>query len=558
MQPTWPSSSASPNLLQKYPDDDRVFVFDFTSAAEFEDALTAVSAVASVLNPSGGGILVLTVGTIDPSGVVPVRITNGSGGTTYLIQCELTLSDGSVLVGLGQLLVINPSIYDVAPVPPPFPSPTVPPAGITNPLSSDLIAATFRVRALSDGVSPQDAATVAQLPTTSQLIPTPPGDATKFLNGANPPAFTTPAGGGGGVTNPLGGDLAAGGHKITGLGAPSASGDAATKGSQDAGDAATLASAEAYSDGHGVTSLNTKTGAVVLVAGANVTITPGTGTLTVAASGGGGGGVANPMTADLDGGGHAITNLASVNRLPLKMVGVDSVIIGPFTNPSLTGNDNVLIGPAAGAAMTTASQSVAIGSGALMAQVAGDNNTAIGLGSMQSHISGGDNTAVGQDSMEEMTSGIENTAFGVDALNGPVVSNLNVAIGNAALAAPSLQAPAQQNTAIGNHTGVSLITGSKNTFVGDSADTSANSSNSTALGSAAITTKDNQIVLGDTAIEEVKTFSNSMVFGALAFRMGSGAPTNGSDPDGSFYFRVDGGAMTTVYQARAGAWVGIV
>lgn len=45
---------------------------------------------------------------------------------------------------------------------------------------------------------------------------------------------------------------------------------------------------------------------------------------------------------------------------------------------------------------------------------------------------------------------------------------------------------------------------------------------------------------------------------------GTGAPgaaypvTSGMPPDGSFFFRSDGGALTTIYQARAGAWAGIV
>ena len=39
---------------------------------------------------------------------------------------------------------------------------------------------------------------------------------------------------------------------------------------------------------------------------------------------------------------------------------------------------------------------------------------------------------------------------------------------------------------------------------------------------------------------------------------GAGAPSNANGNDGDFYFRSDGGALTTVYQKRVGAWVGIV
>lgn len=39
---------------------------------------------------------------------------------------------------------------------------------------------------------------------------------------------------------------------------------------------------------------------------------------------------------------------------------------------------------------------------------------------------------------------------------------------------------------------------------------------------------------------------------------GTGAPNNANGADGDFYFRSDGGAGTSIYHRRAGAWVGIV
>ena len=38
----------------------------------------------------------------------------------------------------------------------------------------------------------------------------------------------------------------------------------------------------------------------------------------------------------------------------------------------------------------------------------------------------------------------------------------------------------------------------------------------------------------------------------------TGAPNNANGADGDIFFRADGGASTTIYQRRAGAWVGIV
>lgn len=45
---------------------------------------------------------------------------------------------------------------------------------------------------------------------------------------------------------------------------------------------------------------------------------------------------------------------------------------------------------------------------------------------------------------------------------------------------------------------------------------------------------------------------------AAGLSAGTGAPSNSDASDGDFYFRSDGGALTSIYQKRAGAWVGIV
>ncbi|SRR5258706_40675 len=45
---------------------------------------------------------------------------------------------------------------------------------------------------------------------------------------------------------------------------------------------------------------------------------------------------------------------------------------------------------------------------------------------------------------------------------------------------------------------------------------------------------------------------------ASAVRAGTGAPNNANGNNGDIYFRSDGAALTTIYQRRAGAWVGII
>lgn len=44
----------------------------------------------------------------------------------------------------------------------------------------------------------------------------------------------------------------------------------------------------------------------------------------------------------------------------------------------------------------------------------------------------------------------------------------------------------------------------------------------------------------------------------VSFYAGTGVPNNTNGTNGSFYFRSDGGALTTIYHKRSGTWVGIV
>lgn len=45
---------------------------------------------------------------------------------------------------------------------------------------------------------------------------------------------------------------------------------------------------------------------------------------------------------------------------------------------------------------------------------------------------------------------------------------------------------------------------------------------------------------------------------AVSLYAGTGAPGAGNGANGDVFIRSDGGALTTIYQKRAGAWVGIV
>ena len=64
------------------------------------------------------------------------------------------------------------------------------------------------------------------------------------------------------------------------------------------------------------------------------------------------------------------------------------------------------------------------------------------------------------------------------------------------------------------------------------------------------------------AVQVVKTFYPPTTAGAAqaanAFAVVTGAPSNANGANGDLCWRTDGGAGTTIYHKRAGAWVGIV
>jgi hypothetical protein len=110
------------------------------------------------------------------------------------------------------------------------------------------------------------------------------------------------------------------------------------------------------------------------------------------------------------------------------------------------------------------------------------NNAFFGFACGNNITNGGTNCGFGAFNYAGLTSGSGNAAFGNGTLN--TISTTNY------------------NTACGNNAGLST-TGSNNTFIGASADTSsASASNSTAIGYGATTTGSNQVVLG-TSSEKV-------------------------------------------------------
>jgi hypothetical protein len=131
----------------------------------------------------------------------------------------------------------------------------------------------------------------------------------------------------------------------------------------------------------------------------------------------------------------------------------------------------------------------------------GGNNTGFGRGSLNILSTGTDNTSFGVFSLLVNTTGGSNVAVGANALATNSTSSFNTAIGRNALSAST----GSTNTSIGSFSGSSITGGSQNTFVGTDAGNNASQlatpSNSTAIGYQAYTDASNQMVFGNSLVD---------------------------------------------------------
>jgi hypothetical protein len=108
------------------------------------------------------------------------------------------------------------------------------------------------------------------------------------------------------------------------------------------------------------------------------------------------------------------------------------------------------------------SRNTAIGDSALLSNTTGFVNTAIGYSALLSNVDGVGNNAFGALALFGNQSGEENNAFGEAALANNTTASGNSAFGNAAL----VDCTGFENTAIGQHAGDFLTTGSGNVYIG--------------------------------------------------------------------------------------------
>jgi len=234
---------------------------------------------------------------------------------------------------------------------------------------------------------------------------------------------------------------------------------------------------------------------------------------------------------------------------------VDCVAVGyNALTDNTEGNDNVAVGSGALSSNVYGYYNIAIGSGALQAND-NDNNTAVGFQALYSNVNGYRNIAVGSNALVSNVDGYDNIGVGINALNHNINGDYNIGIGfnsgfsiesgdaNICIGQESLyhnvsgisnvavgfdclhNNTVSDNTAIGDQAGKKITTGNKNTFVGSASGNSISQDidcvNSMALGANSYTTKDNQVVIGDSSVVET-LLRGSVLIGTVTDGMTAG------------------------------------
>lgn len=270
----------------------------------------------------------------------------------------------------------------------------------------------------------------------------------------------------------------------------------------------TNAIAAAIGSGTGVSSLNTLTGALTVLAGSNVTVTPGAGTLTISAVGGGGSGCTTPLSSNA----FCVGGNGSLS-------GTNNTAVGVNTATNLTtGNSNTAYGYSAGLSMSSASGNTLLGYAAgyeLSGGVfpAGTNNTFAGYASGYACTQCYYNTGIGLFAMQWVTTGaLENTAVGATAGLSITTGSRNVAIGANALGGDydrpgptGHPITGTDNSIVGYNAGIGFISGYNNSCLG---------SNSCGVYVPSVVTGANNAVVGYSAMISMTSGSNNVVIGS--------------------------------------------
>ena len=207
--------------------------------------------------------------------------------------------------------------------------------------------------------------------------------------------------------------------------------------------------------------------------------------------------------------------------------------IGTFAGTNLTsGAGNTALGYSAlnGAGSATAANNTAVGNNALLSVSTAARNTAVGQNAMSAATTATDNTAVGQNSGVNVNgsfntflgaeSGNSATSFtgsycigiGYGALANPITINETIGIGRDAL---TVLTSGTNNCVVGSQSGISVITGSENTTLGNLSFRLGTGSQNVAIGYAALQNSasgSNIVAIGRSAAQ-VTTGAGSVAIG---------------------------------------------
>jgi hypothetical protein len=202
-------------------------------------------------------------------------------------------------------------------------------------------------------------------------------------------------------------------------------------------------------------------------------------------------------------------NAVGVNSLQNNTTGNDNTALGAAALRFNTeGNQNTALGRSALQGNTTGNENTAVGFNALTSNTTGSSNTTHGFNSLRENTTGDDNTAVGVGALRFNTTGSNSTAMGRGALENNTAGGSNTAVGREAL---EDNTTGFGNTAVGREALQDNTTGISNTAIGRSAlqnnttgsgNTAISPRNSTADYAPVfnITTQNNRIAMGSTAV----------------------------------------------------------
>ena len=147
-----------------------------------------------------------------------------------------------------------------------------------------------------------------------------------------------------------------------------------------------------------------------------------------------------------------------------------AAFVGAFAGLYATGSDNTAVGYGALGAITnpsTGSSNTAVGNSSLISNTSGANNTAVGHSALSNHLTGANNNAFGYQAGNNATTSSYSVFIGArTASNGAsrITGSLNTMVGEAA--GYILEGAASNNTFVGQGSGSSVTTGSKNSILG--------------------------------------------------------------------------------------------